>query len=389
MTPVAEFGLSPRSKKEVRLMKITVIGCGHGAFAAAADLSARGHEITLYADKAHSEYFDAIRESRTIHLTGCGHDEDVRLAKVTNEITEALDGAELIMPVIAANAHESVARELATHLRDNDRILLVPGSTGGALVFARILREQSKARDLRIAEFHTLPYACRKFGGTGKKLTGVHILLEVKLLFVACHPAIYNDEMYRIAKELYPAAVLLRDVLETSLNNGNATTHPAPVVLNAGKIEYYGRHYHYEEGITPSVAKVIQQIDDERKSICRAYGYSELDIKDRLLMMGYTHDKSSVYDAIRSSTEVFLPLEGPNDLSGRYLTEDAPFSLVAMSEIGRQAGVKTDAMDAIITLASLLRSDNYRETGLTLKRLGIDGLDKVELREYLDTGCRN
>ena len=82
MTPVAEFGISPRSKKEVRLMKITVIGCGHGAFAAAADLSARGHEITLYADKAHSEYFDAIRESRTIHLTGCGHDEDVRLAKV-------------------------------------------------------------------------------------------------------------------------------------------------------------------------------------------------------------------------------------------------------------------------------------------------------------------
>ena len=54
MTPVEEFGLSPRSKKEVRLMKITVIGCGHGAFAAAADLSARGHEITLYADKAHS-----------------------------------------------------------------------------------------------------------------------------------------------------------------------------------------------------------------------------------------------------------------------------------------------------------------------------------------------
>ena len=112
MIPVAEFGISPRSKKEVRLMKITVIG--------SADLSARGHEITLYADKAHSEYFDAIRESRTIHLTGCGHDEDVRLAKVTNEITEALDGAELIMPVIAANAHESVARELVPHLRDNE-----------------------------------------------------------------------------------------------------------------------------------------------------------------------------------------------------------------------------------------------------------------------------
>lgn len=369
-------------------MRITVIGCGHGAFAAAADLSGRGHEITLYADKAHSEYFDAIREERRIHLTGCGHDEHVQLANVTNEITEALSEAELIVPVIAANAHESVALELAPHLRDNDRILLVPGSTGGALAFARILKEKSSARNLRIAEFHTLPYACRKFGGEGKRLTGVQLLLEVGVLFTACFPARYNSEMFEIASELYPSAVLLRDVLETSLNNGNATTHPAPVVLNAGKIEYYGRHYHYEEGITPSVAKVIQMIDDERKEICRAYGYAELDIKDRLYRMGYTSDRESVYAAIRSSRNVFLPLEGPNDLSGRYLTEDAPFSLVAMSEIGRNAGVRTDAMDSIITLASILRSEDYRRTGLTLERLGIDGLNRDSLRHYLDTGER-
>ena len=369
-------------------MRITVIGCGHGAFATAADLSSRGHEITLYADKAHSEYFDAIREERKIYLTGCGHDEHVQLANVTNEIAEALSDSELIVPVIAANAHESVALELAPHLRDNDRILLVPGSTGGALVFARILGERSKARNLRIAEFHTLPYACRKFGGEGKRLSGVHLLLEVGVLFVACFPARYNSEMFEIAGRLYPSAVLMRDVLETSLNNGNATTHPAPVVLNAGKIEYYGRHFHYEEGITPSVARVIQQIDDERKDICRAYGYDALDVKDRLYRMGYTHNKDSVYDAIRSSKDVFLPLEGPNDLSGRYLTEDAPFSLVAMAEIGRQAGVRTDAMDSIITLASILRKDNFRKTGLTLDRLGIEGMNQSELRDYLDTGIK-
>ena len=42
-------------------MKITVIGCGNGAFATAADLSARGHEITLYVQESHKKNFDAIR----------------------------------------------------------------------------------------------------------------------------------------------------------------------------------------------------------------------------------------------------------------------------------------------------------------------------------------
>lgn len=367
-------------------MRITVVGCGNGAFAAAADLSSRGHEITLYVNESHSSNFDRIRDSRVIECTGVGPKGHIELHDVTCDITRALDGADLIMPVITANSHVEVAEELAPHLKDDDRILLVPGSTGGALIFAKIFKEQSKAKNLRIAEMHTLPYACRKFGGEGKARTGVHILLEVKKLFVAAFPAKYNYEMFEIAKELYPASVLCKDVLETSLNNGNATTHPAPVVLNAGKIEYYGRHYHYMEGITPSVANVIQVIDDERKKICKAFGYDELDVKDRLYQMGYCRDRSSVYAAIQSSGEVFLPLEGPNDLSGRYLTEDAPCSMVAMIEFAGLAGVDTPTMDGVISLASALRNEDYRTSGRTLDKMGVDGMTIQELKKFLYEG---
>lgn len=365
-------------------MRITIIGCGNGAFAAAADLTNRGHKITLYANESHKKNFDLIKNN-TIRLINQGRSKNIKIDKITCNIEEAMTGYELVMPIIPANAHESVAKEIAPYLKNGDKIMLVPGSTGGALVFAKILREESNVKELRISEMHTLPYACRKSGSDG-----VIVLLEIAKLFFATFPSKYNEEMFKIAKELYPATVLVKDVLETSLNNGNAVTHPAPVITSAAKIELGSMqglsHFHYEEGITPSVARVIQVLDDERKAICKGFGYRELDVKDRLFEMGYTSDKSSVYDAIQSSKEVFIPIEGPNNLNGRYLTEDTPCSLVAMSYIAKIKGIETPTMDAVINLANALKGENYWETGRTLEKMGIDGMTIEELEHYLKFG---
>ncbi len=234
-------------------MRITIIGCGNGAFAAAADLTAKGHEITLYSNESHKKNFDAL-QNNVIRLVEKDQIRDIRIHKITCNTEEAMADTELIMPIIPANSHESIAMEIAPYLKDDDRIMLVPGSTGGALVFAEILKKRSAARFLRISEMHTLPYACRKTS-PGE----VSIILNVRKIFFATFPSIYNEEMFSIAEELYPACVPVRDVLETSLNNGNATTHPAPVILSAAKIEAGiergDTHYHYEEGISQNAHK--------------------------------------------------------------------------------------------------------------------------------------
>ena len=367
-------------------MRITIIGCGNGAFAAAADLTLRGHKVTLYANESHMKNYEAIQDN-CITLVTNDERKIANIHKITCNTEDALKDADVIMPIIPANSHESIAIEIAPYLKNEDRIILVPGSTGGALVFAKTLSEYSEAKWLKIAEMHTLPYACRKEGPDA-----VRVLLNVRKIFFAAFPSIYNEEMYSIASELYPACVLVKDVLETSLNNGNATTHPAPVILSAAKIEAGiergNTHFHYEDGITPSVARVVQTIDDERKSICRALGYHELDIKDRLYEMGYTYEKSSVYEAIRSSTDIFLPLEGPNNLDGRYLVEDTPCSLVAMAEIGKVEGVSTPTMDAVINIAKALKGEDYWKTGRTLEKMGIDNMSASEIDQYLKTGVR-
>lgn len=363
------------------LLKITVIGTGNGAFAAAADLSDRGYEVTLYASENHSRGLSAIMESRTIKCYGVGPVGDIRIRNVTCDTAEAMADPDIVMPVVPAFAHEEIAENIAPYIRDGMKIVLAPGSTGGSLVFARVFREKSSAKDVRIAELHTLPYTARKVGADG-----VNIPLMLKMIFFAAFPSKYNEEMYDLIKPIYPEIVLVRDVLETSLNNGNAVSHPAPVVLNAGKIEYYGKHYHYREGITPSVARIIQDIDDERKAVCRAYGYAEMDVTERLFRMGYCPEADTVYESYQGSTNVFLPIEGPNSLKDRYLIEDTPCSLVAMSELAKTAGVPTPYMDSVITLAGGLMNEDYRTSGRTLERMGLADMTKDDIENYVCNG---
>lgn len=362
-------------------MKITVIGCGNGAFATAADLSARGHEITLYVQEEHSKNFDAIRENKTIKATGVGPVGDIKIHEVTNNIEVAMKDYELIIPVLPSFAHEDVAKKIAPYIKSGDKLFLSPGSTGGALVFAKVFRDCGKLDGVKIAEVHTLPYTARRVG-----TDGVNISLITDVMYFAAFPAKYNQEMYDLIHPIYPNLKMMTDVLETGLNNGNGTTHPAPVVLNAGKIEYYKKHYHYKEGITPSVGNVIQLIDDERKNICKAFGYEQIDIKDRLYDMGYCPKKDTVYECIQGSTDIFLPLEGPNDLNGRYLVEDAPFTLVCMASVAEVAGVQTPLMKSVVYLASALKNEAYWKKGRTLEKIGLDNMTVEQIKHYLQEG---
>ena len=357
-------------------LRITVIGCGAGALATAADLAMRGNEITIYVGKDHFHNLEKIRETGIIRCSGKIKGE-ANIRKATWDLDEALEDVDLLLVVTPTNAHEEIAKSLKGKLKPGSKIILSPGSTGGALVFAKHLK------DTVISEIHTLPYTVRKTGENE-----VYIYLIVRYLLFATFPSCKGEEIYRLANSLYPL-IHCESVLETSLNNGNATTHPAPMVLNAGKIEYQGRHSHYAEGITPSVGKVIQKIDDERKNICRAFEYEELDIKERLYKMGYCPFEDTVYECIQGSTRVFLPIEGPHTLNNRYLTEDTPYSLVAMRSIASLAGVETPLMDSVIELGGALMGTDYLKTGRNLKAMGIDGMSIEELKEYLKTGERS
>lgn len=368
--------------KEVK--RICIMGGGNGGFAAAADLTLRGFEVTLYEDPKFAASIEGIKDTKTINLEGVGPVGQAVLRKVTTDLADAISDVDLIMPISPAFAQEDVAKSLVPHLKDGMVIMLCPGSCGGGLVYGKVFHDAGVFNKVKLCEVNTLPYATRKVNENTVK-----ILLRDPIIWFAAFPAKNNQELYEMCKPLYDSITLMTDVLETALNNGNIDSHPTPVVLNAGKIEYYHKHFHYKEGITPSVARVNLKVNFERMALCEALGYKPIDIRDRLYMTGYCPKKEDLYEAYQGSIGIFMDIEGPNDLSGRYLTEDAPCSLVFCANLAKALGVDTPIMDSVTYLASALRDEDYWVTGRTLDKVGLTGMNAQEMREFVMEGYKD
>jgi opine dehydrogenase len=156
--------------------------------------------------------------------------------------------------------------------------------------------------------------------------------------------------------------------------------------LNAGRIEFtQGNYLHYKEGITPSVAQVMEDVDKERMAVVRAYGLSEMSTAERLVILGYTYPGKNLYDQYQHS-EVFAPMKAPADLRNRFVTEDIAYGLVTWADLGDRAGVETPLMDAFVRIASSIHGVDYSKEGRTLKNLGLGDLSAKQLLAYVNTG---
>jgi len=136
-------------------MKIAILGGGHGAYAAAADLSEAGHEVRLWRRDAAA--LQPVVDAGSIVLKDADGAREVRIAEATADIGEAVRHAELIVIPSPAIAQVDMARALAAHLVDGQVVFLPPG-TFGSVVMARVVREAGCRADVAWAETGTLPY---------------------------------------------------------------------------------------------------------------------------------------------------------------------------------------------------------------------------------------
>jgi opine dehydrogenase len=365
-------------------MKITAIGAGNGGKALAADMTLAGHEVTLFEFPQFEANIEPIIKKGGINLVGVGRNGFARLHTITTDVEDALKSAEIIVNVMSAFGHKASAKACAPHLKDGQIVVLNPGSTLGSLEYLRVLQEEGCRAKIKIGDVHTLTYAAR---GQGAE---VRTLLEVKKLWLAAFPAVDTPEVLKKFKQLYPQTESAKNVLDVGLNNGNPIAHPGPALLNAGRVEYAkGEFYHYQEGITPHVANIIQALDDERMALCRKMGYPAIPSVERMNLMGYATTKSSLYEAYHTSP-VFCgehPIKGPYSVSDRYFVEDTMYGLVTWSSLARTIGVPTPTIDAVIHLIAKLNQTDYFALGeRSLDKFGLSALNVAELNRFLDTG---
>jgi opine dehydrogenase len=362
---------------------VAVLGAGHGGCAAAADLTLRGFEVRLTTRRR--ETLAPIMERGGVELIGEAGEGFAKIAKITTDLREAVDGADILLVTVPTTAHGHYARALAKLLSPQQIVMLNPGHTCGGLHFAAELRRQGIAWTPRLCETFTLTYGCRMAGSAA-----VNVMKVATNLLFAAFPGRNRDELLAACRKLYPNLVPADNVLHSAFLNINAIEHPPQALLNVGWLEHTrGDYLFYYEGTTPSVGRAIDVLDAERVAVARALGLRSVDFYEIFWRAGYTTEAAartrSAYQCLQESAPNRW-VKGPKSLDHRYIHEDVGHGLVPMAEFGRMVGVATPLMDALIQVASVVNGIDYRTEGLTLDRMGLEGMKAADLERFLLEG---
>ena len=117
--------------------KITIVGGGNGAFAASADLTLRGNQVTLFELPQFAGGIKEVMERGGIEMesfAGNGLEEGfAKLYKITTDVKEALAESDIIMVIVPSYSLETIAKLCAPYLRDGQIVALCPANFGGSL----------------------------------------------------------------------------------------------------------------------------------------------------------------------------------------------------------------------------------------------------------------
>lgn len=331
-------------------MKITILGAGNSGCAHAFKFTENGHDVTLLktSDSLHEENYNTIKRNGGIWAiddTNGGRKSFQSLHRITKDIQLALSDAELIVILTQSLQHSDIEKKIALYIQPCTKmILLIPGNLG-SLYFKKCLD-----KNIILSEGESTPFDARIVEpGT------VNILFKNARNALAFLPSCRKNEGLAIVSSLVDTYKYFRsNIIESSLHNPNLVVHTVGVIMSANRIEMTnGEFWMYKESFSPSIWRLIEQLDDEKNNLIEIFGGERISYLDACKFRNEA-------DLNRNSLEVFLSYandggpKGPSSLDTRYLYEDVSVGLCTLSILGRKFDIETPVTNALITIASSL-----------------------------------
>lgn len=356
-------------------MRIAILGGGHGAYAAAADLSEKGHEIRLWRRDAAA--FAPVLESRVIRLRDIDGLRNIPIALPTTDIGAAVRGAELILVPSPASAQPDIACAMAPHLEHGQVVFLPPG-TFGAYIMDKIARQAGARAEVTYAETGTLPYLARK-----RAADEVAITIRATRLPTGAYPAKRSAHARDVIAKAYPAIEPCEDVLSAALLNAGPIIHPPLILLNAAPLQHFERWDIHHEGTQPAVRAVTNALDAERVAIREALGYGppHFPLSDH-----YNSDRWMYGDAHKRLVESGDWREHIDLHQHRYMTEDVVLGLAFLDSVAQWASREAPVARGLLAVAGAILGENLRHGPRTLTALSLDTRTPEEMEELLWEG---
>lgn len=352
--------------------RVSIIGAGHTGCALAADLKHRGFSVCLYAHPNHADRLSGIAQRNTMLYSGIIEGECCPDLLTTDEEI-ALAFADDIILALPSYAQEDMFALLAPHIEDHHRLINLNGNFS-SYILARELGDKNPV----IVETNSAPHASRASGSGDVEIVGVK-----KFIPIASLGKLPSDAAKKSISAIIPSTLEWHpDIVAVSLQAYNGVLHPAPMILNAGRVEDHTSPFRfYAQGISESVGKVVEQIDQERLKIAALYGHDHLRTTLDALKGIYNEAGFHTISEFSQKANVYQKIDAPKDIMCRYLSEDVPYVLVPWYMLGLRVGFEAKAIRSIIDLASVIHGEDYLRTGRTLDKMLLPSLDNQPVQK--------
>lgn len=351
-------------------MKVAVLGAGNGGCAVAAELSLKGHNVTLVktSSSINNENFKYILDNDgKIEMHENGKITEAKISTVTTDIA-SISQAEIIIVYIQTKYHEQLIQKMIPHLTDGQIVIFNPGylSTAymlkyNALDTVIVVEAESSFIDCRISKPGTVNVCYRNVCNP-----------------LGIYPTTRKQEAILKLEQLGFSFSYLSSVAEAALHNPNMIVHTVGAVMSIPRIENVGKDYSmYHEVFTPSVWKILERLDIEKMNVLEKLGFERLPYVEACKIRNSADDTRDAKDIFFEYAYSPTVPAGPFSVDSRYITEDVSQGLVMLEALGEHLGASTPVASSLIELASAALGRDMRADGRSLLSLGKDNISKI------------
>lgn len=365
-------------------MNVSILGGGHGCYAAVVDMLEKGHRVTWW--RRDTTASAQLRDGGSLKVRDFRGERRVPLGdaagavRIVDELADAVTGARLMVIPLPSTTHTVLATQLAPLLRD-DQVVFLPPGTFGSYVFAKAMHDVGNTHRVAFAETGTLPYLARKHADDTVVVSAYATRLPTGVF-----PAQHASWAFGILKEGYPSVEPIEDALSGALMNAGPVIHPPLIMMNAGPLEHFDAWDIHNEGTQPSIRRVTSALDAERIAIREGLGYGAPHFP---LADHYASDGDEWMYGRGAHGKLTDSGDWREDIdlkTHRYMLEDTRLGLSFLVSAGRWAGVPTPIAEGLLSVASAVSERDLYHEGRTLEQLGLASLSRDEMTALLRRG---
>lgn len=350
-------------------MKIAVLGAGNAGCAVSADLTIKGHEVTLIktSNSLHNENFDyLISHNNKITLWEEGKESTAQIHEVTRDISK-IHGKEILIIYTQTNVHEALIKKMASHIEDGQIIIINPGYLSTAFMI-----KYCGDKDITVVEATSSFIDCR-ISEPGYVKAGFRNVRNP----IGVYPKKNQNTVKRKLDELgYNFSYF--STVEVALHNPNLIVHTVGATMSIPRIEKTNGDYcMYWEVFTPSVWNILEELDAEKMNILESLGYSRLPYVEACKFRNTLDDDRDAKEIFMWYANMPTRAKGPTKVDSRYISEDVPQGLVMLEALGKKLNVPTPVATALIEIDTAALGRDLRAEGRTLEVLGEDNIQKI------------